>query len=112
MLDFHALPSPLWVLGTDTGVGKTFVSARIARAWAEKYHYPMQPHEREALPQVAQYLAINQDPGFPRDELSEYLCQELTRRYAASLPEKLRGGNAPLDDLLEQAAALRWARQP
>src|SRR5690349_5520320 len=27
------LPSPLWVLGTDTGVGKTFVSAAIARAW-------------------------------------------------------------------------------
>ncbi|WP_005036340.1 dethiobiotin synthase [Holophaga foetida] len=29
------LPSPLWVLGTDTGVGKTHVSARIARAWAQ-----------------------------------------------------------------------------
>ena len=29
------LPSPLWVLGTDTGVGKTFVSAAIARAWAQ-----------------------------------------------------------------------------
>lgn len=28
------LPSPLWVLGTGTGVGKTFVSARIARTWA------------------------------------------------------------------------------
>ena len=29
------LPSPLWVLGTDTDVGKTYVAARIARAWAE-----------------------------------------------------------------------------
>jgi len=29
------LPSPLWVLGTDTGVGKTHVSARIARAWVQ-----------------------------------------------------------------------------
>lgn len=29
------LPSPLWVLGTDTGVGKTHVAARIARAWAQ-----------------------------------------------------------------------------
>jgi len=28
------LPSPLWVLGTDTGGGKTFVSAAIARVWA------------------------------------------------------------------------------
>lgn len=28
------LPSPLWVLGTDTGVGKTYVARRIAEAWA------------------------------------------------------------------------------
>jgi dethiobiotin synthetase len=34
MLDLSALPSPLWILGTDTGVGKTFVAARIARSWA------------------------------------------------------------------------------
>lgn len=40
------LPSPLWVLGTDTGVGKTFVSAAIARAWAAQgpvtYRKPFQ----------------------------------------------------------------------
>jgi len=33
-LNLAALPSPLWVLGTDTGVGKTHVAARIAREWA------------------------------------------------------------------------------
>lgn len=33
-MNFSDLPSPLWVLGTDTGVGKTFVAARIAREWA------------------------------------------------------------------------------
>jgi len=42
----EALPSPLWVLGTGTGVGKTFVSGRIARAWAENgpvvYRKPFQ----------------------------------------------------------------------
>jgi dethiobiotin synthase len=40
------LPSPLWVLGTDTNVGKTFVSAAIAHAWAEEgpvsYRKPFQ----------------------------------------------------------------------
>jgi dethiobiotin synthase len=40
------LPSPLWVLGTDTGVGKTFVSASIAKAWAARgpvaYRKPFQ----------------------------------------------------------------------
>jgi dethiobiotin synthetase len=34
-MDFLHLPSPLWVLGTDTGVGKTHVAACIARAWAK-----------------------------------------------------------------------------
>ena len=44
--DPHLLPSPLWVLGTGTGVGKTHVAARIARAWAERgpveYRKPIQ----------------------------------------------------------------------
>jgi len=46
MLNLVALPSPLWVLGTGTGVGKTFVASRIARAWAEhglvSYRKPFQ----------------------------------------------------------------------
>ncbi len=33
-MNLETLPSPLWVLGTDTHVGKTHVSSRIARAWA------------------------------------------------------------------------------
>ncbi len=45
-MDLLALPSPLWVLGTDTGVGKTFVAARIARAWSAlapvRYRKPFQ----------------------------------------------------------------------
>jgi len=34
-MSLASLPSPLWVLGTDTGVGKTFVASRIAREWAK-----------------------------------------------------------------------------
>ena len=34
MLNLDELPSPLWVLGTGTSVGKTFASTRIARSWA------------------------------------------------------------------------------
>ncbi len=41
MADLNSLPSPLWVLGTDTGVGKTHVAARIAATWARSgfVHY-------------------------------------------------------------------------
>jgi dethiobiotin synthase len=46
VIDPELLPSPLWVLGTGTGVGKTFVAARIARAWANSgpvtYRKPFQ----------------------------------------------------------------------
>ena len=34
-MNFLNLPSPLWVLGTDTDVGKTMVARLIARAWSE-----------------------------------------------------------------------------
>lgn len=46
MKPLAGLPSPLWILGTGTGVGKTFVAAAIARAWAElgpvSYRKPFQ----------------------------------------------------------------------
>jgi hypothetical protein len=79
----------------------------IAQRWAEAYHYPMAPHERESLPQVAQYLSINQDRSFPYDELGEYLRKEIQSRYQADLPAALQQGNPPLDDLLDTVAA-RW----
>jgi hypothetical protein len=70
----------------------------IARRWAETYAFPMAPHNCEDLPQVAQYLAVNQDHMFPRDELGEYLGKEIVRRYGGNLPDELRG--ARLDDLI------------
>lgn len=46
MVDLESLPSPLWVLGTGTGVGKTRASACLARAWSRRgpvtYRKPFQ----------------------------------------------------------------------
>ena len=82
----------------------------IAQRWAETYHYPMAPHERESLPQVAQYLSVNQDRSFPYDELGEYLRQEIQARYQVDLPTELRQGHAPLDQLIEMVGAKRRER--
>ena len=43
------------------GLTESLLGSRreIAHRWAESYHFPMAPHDREDLPQVAQYLAIN-----------------------------------------------------
>jgi hypothetical protein len=84
----------------------------IAQRWAETYHYPMAPHERESLPQVSQYLAINQDRGFPVDELGEYLKKEIQSRYATDLPEPLQQTRPPLDDLINAVGAQRQKLHP
>ncbi|MFN8011066.1 MAG: dethiobiotin synthase [Holophagaceae bacterium] len=47
-----SLPAPLWVLGTDTGVGKTRVCAALARRWAAEgpvtYRKPFQTGVEDA----------------------------------------------------------------
>jgi CHAT domain/SIR2-like domain len=57
-------------------------SHEIARRWADQYRFPMSPHDRQDLPQVAQFLAVNQaDAEFPADELMRYLQGEIIARY-------------------------------
>lgn len=56
----------------------------VARRWADTYHYPMEPHDREDLPQVAQYLAVQQEPRFPHDELRAYLLRAIRTRHSAA----------------------------
>jgi CHAT domain/SIR2-like domain len=94
------------------GLTESLLGSRreIAQRWAETYHFPMAPHDREDLPQVAQYLAVNLQPMFPRDELMEYLRQEMLRRYGGDLPEALRGG--ALGQLVAAVGAQRRERAP
>jgi dethiobiotin synthetase len=103
---FHpaALPSPLWVLGTGTGVGKTFVSARIARAWAASgpvtYRKPFQTGvDRPDHPQ-ADASAISA-PGI-RAESHVVLRAPLSPLAAAR-----REGRT-----LDLEAAARWCMRP
>jgi CHAT domain/SIR2-like domain len=66
-------------------------SQEVARRWAENHRFPMAPHDREDLPQVAQYLATVEEEPYLRDALVSELRRELTRRYGRSLQEKLPG---------------------
>jgi hypothetical protein len=78
----------------------------IARRWAETYHYPMAPHERESLPQVAQYLAINQYARAPYDELEEYLESEIQNLFREVLPDELQQGRIELDELVQAVGTM------
>ncbi|GAC1322201.1 MAG: CHAT domain-containing protein [Chloroflexota bacterium] len=64
----------------------------MAKRWADTYHFPMSPHERQDLPQVAQFLAVNQYPGFPADELARYIRGEIIERYG-DIAEGHRGAS-------------------
>lgn len=80
----------------------------IARRWADTFDFPMAEYDREDLPQVAQFLAIDQDYDFPRDELAKHLEDELKRRYGADLPAEM--GDATLEQLLQAAGAQQRQR--
>ena len=83
----------------------------IARRWAEAWHFPMAPHQRDDLPQVAQYLSINLTAVFPRDQLEIHLRSELARRYyGGALPEDLQ--EAPLTTVLSEVGAKFRADNP
>ena len=84
----------------------------IARLWAETYHYPMEPHERESLPQVAQFLAINQYERAPYDELANYVKQVIRSRYGDLLTPELHQRSASLDDMILAVGAKRRKNNP
>ncbi len=68
-----------------------------ARRWAEAYHFPLAPHDREDLPQVAQFLTVKHDPMFPLGVLREQLRKELFGRYRGEPPPGL--ANASMSEI-------------
>jgi hypothetical protein len=84
----------------------------ISRQWAEQYRFPMGAQDKESLPQVAQYLTINQDARFPFDELEEYLRKSLQTKHKASLPANLQGDRAKLEEVINAAGQARRKGNP
>lgn len=82
----------------------------LARRWAETYRFPLAPHDRDDLPQVAQFLAVNLGSLFPREELGEYLRQELLERYGSDLPPEAAGQS--LDDIWTAVGEYRQSKDP
>jgi hypothetical protein len=85
-------------------------SREIAQRWAEMYHFPMAPHDKEDLPHVAQFLAVNQGQRFPHDELVESMRQEILGRYENQLRNGAR--HAPLDELIKMVGKRRRESDP
>jgi hypothetical protein len=90
------------------GITDALVGSRrdIARRMAEAYDYPMAAHEREDLPQVAQFLSTKQSPATVPWLVLGHLCREIVQRYGHRLPAAL--ANAPLEGLGRDELALRY----
>ena len=53
-------------LGAGASVGALPLGSQIAQEWAEQYDYPLE--DSRNLARVAQYLAVERDPQFPKEE--------------------------------------------
>lgn len=96
------------ILGPNLAESVLGTTEEIARSWAERYNFPLGAQAQEELAQVAQYLAINQSPQFPRDELVDYLRLALVGRYADDFAEGAEG--ADVYDLLAVAGEIQRER--
>ena len=99
-----SLPSPLWVLGTDTDAGKTWVSSCIAKAWLKEgpvtYRKPFQcgvGTEREA----GSDLSVLEIAGAHAESFASFLAP-LSPMAAAELEGRK----------LDLEAALAWCGRP
>jgi dethiobiotin synthase len=100
----RTLPAPLWVLGTDTGVGKTWVSAALARAWAAEgpvvYRKPFQTGVTSTAEAGADARTLDL-PGV-RTETGVVLAQPLSPLAAAEAEGRV----------LDLDALAAWALRP
>lgn len=88
------------------GLSESVFGSRSALAarWAKKYSFPLAPYAAEDLPEVAQYIAVDQARFLVHDELEQALKQELERRFGLQLAPALL--NAPLTELVHAVGAL------
>jgi len=83
----------------------------IAKRWAMTYNFPMSPHHRDDLPQVAQFLATKQAHSFPALALEKLLRTEIANRFfEGTLPDELQ--KAPFTRVLSAVGERLRASNP
>jgi CHAT domain/SIR2-like domain len=90
------------------GITDALVGTRrdIARRLAEAYDYPMATHEREDLPQVAQFLSTKQAANTVPWLVLGHLCRDIVQRYRHRLPAHVL--NTPLETLGRDELAMLY----
>jgi hypothetical protein len=106
------------------GLVEAYVGTRreLARELADAYDFPLARHEREELPQVAQYVAVEHGKALADRRIVSLMCEQVQARYREALtPEArdvvVRNEQAPRqarwhDELMRQAWRQRVASEP
>lgn len=88
-------------------------SSDIARNWAEVFHYPMSPNDRDALPKVAQYLATDKGEAVPFDEFEEAIQRVLRKNFQPAIADEFGEKKwVEPDSLLKTIGKQRRAANP
>ncbi len=78
----------------------------MAIRWAEKHGFPLDPHDKEVLPRVTQYIITRHSPAYLPVALREALRDEILRRYPADIPDELGQAKAWSGSNVRQALEL------
>ena len=85
------------------GLTDSLIGARrgLAKEWADEYLFPLAEYQIHDLPQVAQFVKVQNDVATLRLALSDYLREKLLRDYPDAVRKDLGFGH--LDEMLTQA---------
>ncbi|RPI92416.1 MAG: CHAT domain-containing protein, partial [Chloroflexi bacterium] len=76
--------------------------------WAEQSHFPMETYERDHLPQVAQFVATQEeDRSAPAYQWIDLMYQQVLDRFGSLVPDDLKNDSKKLDAVLEIARQAR-----
>jgi CHAT domain/SIR2-like domain len=89
------------IIGPDLLEGLVGSRRDMARALAEEHFFPLASHDREVLPQVTQFLAVNQSLAFLRRRIVQYLCEIMRQQGDIVLPEHIHLDLSSREQLLE-----------
>jgi hypothetical protein len=92
----YCTPIVGWGL-TDSLVGPRQL---IARSWADTFEFPMAVHQRDDLPQVANFVAAMTDVATLRESLGDFYRRLLRERYPS---RRVDPGDGSLRQLISEA---------
>ncbi len=84
----------------------------LAVGLAEASNYPLAQDSREALPQVTQYLLIDQSLSYLQTGLAALIRKRIQDRLGKLLPDELKGEKAPVLDLISFAGRKQRENNP